>query len=85
MPRSADVTITEPAFLIPLMVVQLCEASITTAAPLGLRDSIREVLKGLSKLSREDPVDFQGTGDIHMLDIVTDRIREVHQRYWKNL
>ncbi len=36
-PRLADVTITEPGFFMPLMVMQLCEASSTTATPSGCR------------------------------------------------
>ena len=35
LPRTAEVTITLPAFLMPRQVMQVCVASITTATPLA--------------------------------------------------
>ncbi len=42
IPRSAEVTITEPGFFMPRIVVQLCDASSTTATPCGFRFVIRK-------------------------------------------
>ena len=51
----------------------------------GLRDSVKEVLRELSGLSHGDTSDFQGTKDSHMLETVTERVREIHHQYWKSL
>ena len=51
----------------------------------GLRDSIREVLKELAGLSSASNSDFLAKADKQMLGYLTSRVKEVHQRFWKNL
>ena len=49
-PRTAEVTVTEPGFLIPRIVMHRCSASITTKTPRG--DSARSSASAISVVSR---------------------------------
>jgi len=51
IPRSAEVTVFEPAFFIPLIVMHKCSASTTTATPKGFMDSIMTLATSLPSLS----------------------------------
>jgi len=51
----------------------------------GLRDSVKEVLKELAGLSDTGIRDQQTEKSTNMLDFVTQRVREVHHRYWQGL
>ena len=51
----------------------------------GQRDAVREVLKEMSGLS-ETPIEaFRDITDQQFLKQLTDRVRQVHHPYWKNL
>jgi acetoin utilization deacetylase AcuC-like enzyme len=51
----------------------------------GERDSVKEVLKELSGMSRTDVSELRATGDDAALNHALDRARQMHRRYWKNL
>jgi acetoin utilization deacetylase AcuC-like enzyme len=51
----------------------------------GLRDSVKEVLKALAGLSDAGVRDQQAEKSTNMLDLVIQRVREVHDRYWRGL
>ncbi|MFC1821963.1 histone deacetylase [Thermodesulfobacteriota bacterium] len=51
----------------------------------GQRDAVREVLKEMSGLSETPIQDFRDISDQQFLEQLTDRVRQEHHQYWKNL
>jgi acetoin utilization deacetylase AcuC-like enzyme len=51
----------------------------------GLRDSVKEVLKALAGLSDAGSRDQQDEKGTNMLELVIQRVRKVHDRYWQGL
>ena len=51
----------------------------------GQRDSVKRVLKELAGLSETRPMDLMKDADERVLDQVTESVKTIHHRYWKNL
>jgi acetoin utilization deacetylase AcuC-like enzyme len=51
----------------------------------GLRDSVKAVLRELVGLAETGTADLQAKADKQMLDHVTQSVKEVYKKYWKNL
>ena len=51
----------------------------------GLKDSVKEVLKEMAGLSRGHTTDFMEPVHLQMLESITNRVTDIHRRYWKSL
>jgi hypothetical protein len=51
----------------------------------GQRDSVKEVLKELSGISKTSLSNIIDEGDPRTLESIIQKVAEVHSRHWKNV